>query len=99
MDERAFKTLELDSLVALLARHVQTPLGRKRALALLPSIDRNQVNRELDRTTECVDYLETGGVFGLGEITDPQPSLEQLHVVGTILEPLQILALQSLVST
>lgn len=99
MDERTFKTLELDSLVAMLARHVQSPLGRKLALALLPSNDRNLINRELDRTTECVDYMETGGAFGLGEIQDPQASLEQLHVEGTILEPLQILAIQSLVST
>jgi DNA mismatch repair protein MutS2 len=99
MDERTFKTLELDSLVAMLARHVQSPLGRKLALALLPSNDLNQINRELDRTTECADYMETGGAFGLGEITDPQSSLEQLHVEGTILEPLQILALQSLVAT
>ena len=99
MDERTFKTLELDSLVAMLARHVQSPLGRKLALALLPSNDRSRINRELDRTTECVDYFETGGAFGLGEIADPQPSLEQLHVEGTILEPLQILSIQSLVST
>lgn len=99
MDDRTFKTLELDALVALLARHVQSPLGRKRALALLPSNDPVQINRELDRTTECVDYFDTGGAFGLGEISDPQPSLAQLHVEGTILEPLQILALQSLVST
>lgn len=99
MDERTFNTLELDSLVALLARHVQSPLGRKRALALLPTSDRAQINRELDRTTEAVDYMDTGGAFGLGEISDPQASLEQLHVEGTILEPLQVLALQSLVST
>jgi DNA mismatch repair protein MutS2 len=99
MDERTFKTLELDSLVAMLARHVQSPLGRKLALALLPSNDRNQIDRELDRTSECVDFFETGGAFGLGEVSDPQPSLEQLHIEGTILEPLQILSLQSLVST
>jgi DNA mismatch repair protein MutS2 len=98
MDERTFKTLELDSLVALLARHVQSPLGRKRALSLVPTSDRALINRELDLTSECRDYFETGGGFGLGEIADPEASLDQLQVQGTGLDPQQILALQRLVS-
>jgi len=63
MDERTLKTLDFESLVALLARHVQTPLGRKRAQALAPSTDRDLINSELDRTTECAGYVATGGVF------------------------------------
>jgi len=98
MDERAFKTLDLAGLIALLARHVQTPLGRKRVLALVPSTDRNHINGELDRTTECVNYLATGGAFGLSDVDDPEDSLAELHVQGTSLEPLQILALQRVVS-
>jgi DNA mismatch repair protein MutS2 len=98
MDERTFKTLDLEALVSLLARHVQTPLGRKRVMALVPSIDREQINGELDRTTECAGYLSTGGAFGLGDVADPEDSLAELQVVGTSLEPLQILALQRLTS-
>lgn len=97
MDERTFKTLELDSLINLLARHVQSPLGRKRALALLPYTDRDHINLELDRTTECENYLRTGGSFGLGDLVDPSDSLAELHIEGTALEPLQVLALQSLI--
>src|SRR5215216_3755884 len=99
MDERTYKTLELDSLVRLLARHVQTPLGRKRAIALLPSTDPDAINRALDVTSECADYLATGGAFGLADVSDPEASLSQLHVVGTSLDPHQILALQSLTAT
>ncbi|HVF90736.1 MAG TPA: endonuclease MutS2, partial [Blastocatellia bacterium] len=98
MDQRTINTLELDALVALLARHVQSPLGRRRALALRPSTDRAWIKRELDLTSESVNYLATGGAFGLGEISDPEQWIEQLQVVGTSLEPLQILSLQSLVS-
>ena len=98
MNERTFKTLDLEALVALLARHVQTPLGRNRALALLPSIDRDQINIELDRTTECGGYFATGASFGLIDVSDPQDSLAELQVVGTSLEPLQIIALQRLVA-
>src|SRR5215471_15703818 len=98
MDERTFKTLDLRALVALLARHVQTPLGRRRALDLLPSADRERIIIDLDRTTECTNYLATGGTFGLSDIEDPEGPLAELNVAGTRLEPLQILALQRLIA-
>jgi DNA mismatch repair protein MutS2 len=98
MDERTFRTLELDGLVALLARHVQTPLGRKRALALLPTTDAMVINQALNLTTEAADYLATGGAFGLGDIADPSGSLAELQVQGTSLDPHQILALQALIA-
>jgi DNA mismatch repair protein MutS2 len=99
MDERTFKTLELDSLVRLLARHVQSPLGRRRALALTPSTDLDLINLELDRATECVDYLTTGGVFGLGEIADTEVWVSTLRIADASLDPHQILAVEKLVST
>jgi DNA mismatch repair protein MutS2 len=97
MDERTFKTLDFESLIRLLAGHVQTPLGRNRVISLLPSSDRAHIDRELDRTTECANYLSTGGAFGLGEIVDPTDSLAELQVEGTSLDPQQVLALQRLV--
>ena len=98
MDERTFKTLELGDLITLLAGHVQSPLGRKRALALTPSSNLDHINLELDRTTECADYLTTGGAFGLSDIADPEHSIAELRVMGTSLDPQQILALQRLIS-
>lgn len=98
MDDRTFKTLELESLVSLLAGHVQTPVGRSRALDLAPSTNIDWINRELDRTTECVDYFNTGGVVGLGNLTDPENSIIKLQVAGTSLDPHEILALQSIIS-
>ncbi|MEW6207142.1 MAG: endonuclease MutS2 [Acidobacteriota bacterium] len=99
MDERTFKTLELDALISLLARHVQSPLGRRRALAIAPMTERERINRELDLTSECVDYFTTGGVFGLGEIKDVEDSLAQLRIEGASLDPQQILDIGQLVST
>ncbi|MEK6300908.1 MAG: Smr/MutS family protein [Acidobacteriota bacterium] len=98
MNQRTFKTLELEALIDLLAGHVQSPLGRKRALALLPSTGHDHINRELDTTTECAGYLTTGGGFGVSDIADPEQSLSQLRVEGTSLEPLELLALSRLVS-
>jgi len=97
MDDRTLKTLEFAALVSLLARHVQSPLGRKRVMNVAPSTDRAAINDELDRTTECVNYLSTGGAFGLSDLADPQDSLAELQVEGTSLDPQQVLALQRLV--
>ncbi|HXG68306.1 MAG TPA: endonuclease MutS2 [Blastocatellia bacterium] len=99
MDERTFQTLELQSLLSLLARHVYSPLGRRRALALLPSTDRARIDRELDITSECVAYLTTSGGFGLSDIADPADALAQLQVAGTSLDPGEILAMQRLIAT
>ncbi len=98
MDTRTFKTLELDELKRLLSGHVQSPLGRERALALLPSTDREHIELMLRLTTECVDYFNTGGAFGLGDVSDPSESLSQLNIAGTSLDPHQILSLQRIVS-
>jgi DNA mismatch repair protein MutS2 len=97
MDDRTLKTLEVAALVSLLARHVQSPLGRKRVMQIAPSTDRAAIDDELDRTTECVNYLSTGGAFGLSDLADPQDSLAELQVEGTSLDPQQLLSLQRLV--
>jgi DNA mismatch repair protein MutS2 len=98
MDSRTFEALELGSLIELLARHVQTPLGRKRVLELQPSTDREQILDSLEITTEAAEYLKTGGGFGLGGIEDPEPALAQLAVEGTSLDPMQVLLLERLIS-
>jgi len=94
MDERTFDTLELKSLIALAARHVQTAPGRMRMLNLRPSASRPEILRELETTSECISYLSTRGRFGLSGIEDPAPILAQLHIEGSALEPKQILALE-----
>ena len=98
MDDRTFETLELGALVELLARHVHSALGRKRALALRPSTDPAEINRALDLTTECAHYLSSGERFGLSGIEDPEPSIAQLQIEGTSLDPHQMLAMERLVS-
>lgn len=98
MDDRTLETLELGALVELLARHVHSALGRKRVFALRPSTDRAEINRALDLTTECAQYLSGGDRFGLSGIEDPEPSIAQLQIEGTSLDPHQLLALERLVS-
>src|SRR5688572_1064032 len=97
MDERTFQTLELEALLALLARHVGTPLGRREALRLRPSTDRAAIEASLELVTECAGYLAESGGFGLSGLDDPEPALAALAVAGTSLEPLQIALLERLI--
>ncbi|MDM7996083.1 MAG: endonuclease MutS2 [Acidobacteriota bacterium] len=96
MDERTFETLELRDLIELAARHVQTAPGRHRMLRLRPSGSRADVARELEITSECAQFLNTRGRFGLSGIEEIDPIMAQLHIEGTRLEPKQILAIERL---
>jgi DNA mismatch repair protein MutS2 len=96
MDDRTFETLELNAMIALAARHVQTPPGRSRMLNLRPSTSRSEIIAELEITGECITYLNRKGRFGLSGVEDPEPILGQLHIEGASLEPRQILALERL---
>lgn len=98
MDQHTFETLELDALQELLARHVQTPLGRNRVLNLRPTANRVTIEGSLDLTTECIKFLDSGQQFGLSGVSDPEPSLAQLQVEGAVLEAQQVLELEHLVS-
>jgi DNA mismatch repair protein MutS2 len=98
MNQHTLDTLELGGLLDLIARHVQTPLGRARILHLRPTADRNAIDRALELTTECVAFLDSGQKFGLSGVEDPEPSLSRLHVAGSILEARQVLELQHLVT-
>lgn len=96
MDDRTFETLELNALIELAARHVQTPPGRARMLKLRPFTSRITVCTELDLTSECVTYQNRKGRFGLSGIEDIEPTISQLHIEGSALEPRQILAIERL---
>jgi DNA mismatch repair protein MutS2 len=96
MNERTFITLELPALIELAAHHIQTPSGRRRMLQLRPSNLRAEILRDLEITTECVARLRSGERFGLSGIEDIEPSIQQLHIEGSSLDPRQILALERL---
>ncbi len=97
MNERSLDTLELGSLLDLLARHVQTPMGRKRVSALRPSADRAAIAAALGLTTECAEYLGSGERFGLSGVEDPEEILAQLQVENTSLDARQILSLEYMI--
>src|SRR5215831_17648120 len=98
MDDRTLNTLEFQSLVSLLARHVQTPQGRSSVEKTVPSVVLDLIRQELALTTECVNYRAAGGVFSLSGIEETRNSISELQVRGSSLEPSQILGLERLIA-
>ena len=98
MNERTLGALEIGLLLDLLARHVQTPLGRSCALGLRPALDPSRIEAAQDLTTECADYLRAGERFGFSGIEDPVEILARLQIEETSLDPKQILSIEHLIS-
>src|SRR5580704_1266249 len=98
MDQRTLETLELESLIGLLAGQIRTPLGRRLLDHLQPSIDLVTINTSLDQTSECVAYFREGGTFDLSDVSEPGQALDQLHIEGARLDPDQILTMERLIA-
>jgi DNA mismatch repair protein MutS2 len=98
MNQSTLNTLEVDTLIGLLAGHVQTPLGRTRAQTIRPLHDSAEIDHALDLTSECRDYLDTGGGFGLSDIQDPSEAISALRIENVTLTPHQVLNLERVIS-
>jgi len=98
MIDQTLETLEHSALLDLLARHVQTPMGRRRVFELRPMLDPQKIEYELSRVAECRQLLAAGQRLSFGGIEDPDASLSSLRIEGLSLTPLQILALERLLT-
>lgn len=98
MNSSTLNTLEYPALVELLLRHVQTPQGRVLVEKARPSVETAEIKHELGLTTECVNYFAAGGVFAFSGIEDTGPSISELQISGSSLDPQQILRLERLIA-
>lgn len=85
--------LEYHELKNLLAGFARSPLGRDKALAMLPLESPDQIAEALGRTSEAVRYLETHDAISFSGVEDPRRILSRLRIVDAILEPSELLAL------
>src|SRR5258706_12231634 len=96
MNPQAFKTLEFDSLRALVRRGAQTAMGQARVNALEPAADLRQLQRALTEVGENIELRRAGGRFSFDGIADTSDSISRLKIEGTALEPLALLDLARL---
>ena len=87
MNRRSFNVLELDRVLEAAASLCQTPLGQERTLALGPLTEKEQVELELDRVAETVQFVEIEGGLDLSGLHDLSLFEEHLTTQGTFLSP------------
>jgi DNA mismatch repair protein MutS2 len=98
MQNQALNILEFDKLKSLLLDQVRTPLGAAISESLKISDDRQEIVRELRRSSEGVAYLREGTALDVNDLPDPRPALGKLNVADVNLEPIEILNLLRLIS-
>ena len=82
MDQRTLRVLEFDKIIALLAEKTCSPMGRERALALLPSACRTEVGENLADTRDGVTLVLKRGGAPSFKIPDIRQSLERVMAGG-----------------
>lgn len=96
MQQRVLKTLEFDKIRSQLVEHTSSSLGREKAVALLPSVDFDEVSRLQEETDEAAKVLRLKGNIPLGGIHDIRPHVKRSQIGGT-LSPLELVQVASTV--
>jgi len=95
LDGSVLSSLEFGDILGLLRLQTVTPMGARLATALRPAGEPAQVLAANSRTAEAARYLGQRGSLPFGTIVDPDPALAHLDVEGSVLAPLEILDLLS----
>ncbi len=96
MNNQAFKTLEFDSLRALVRRQATNEMGRARIDQLEPIAYVDDLRYALDCVAEMIEARQGGVRLSFDSVTDPSEPLAHLKIQGTALEPLTMLGLARL---
>ncbi len=84
------RVLEFDHLRELLAVYAASPLGQQRIACLVPSLDRQWIERQQLLTEELRGYLCNGGHFDFHGLLDPTPLINKSRIRGAALELTEI---------
>lgn len=90
------ETLQLNKLLDLVAAGAQTPMGRKRVSELAPKESRPELERDLDLLGEAIELRSHDVRWRFSGIKDPSENLKRLRIEDTLLEPLDLRDLASL---
>ena len=96
MPTPAERLLEFDKLKDIVGGASTCPPGRRAIAALAPSEDRAALEQEFALVREAIDWLTSGSDLGFASLADPEPWLSHLGVIGTVLDPGELLEAVSL---
>jgi DNA mismatch repair protein MutS2 len=92
--EEALDTLEFDSVLQLVAAFAVGPLGTARVLGRRPTTDIDWVRAELARVAEVAGLFRRGDSLLAEPIPDVTRALARLRIDGSVLEGIELAALQ-----
>jgi len=88
----SLETLEFASLLDLVARNAQTPMGAERIAALRPLVSRLELDRVLAEITETIVLNEEKQVtWSFSGLEDPTDSVASIRIANTGLDPIALL--------
>ena len=89
-------TLEYGKLLALVARHAQTPMGRARLENLQPLTNRHELERDLRAIAETFELSEKQISWRFSELPDPSNAVAVLRIKNATLDPVSLLEITRL---
>lgn len=95
MNKKAFKTLEYDKIIELLAERASSPLGAELCRALAPSCDLETIRRRQRETGDALSRLFQKGSISFGNARDLKSCLGRL-ALGSSLNQTELLAIAGL---
>jgi DNA mismatch repair protein MutS2 len=92
MNNFSLETLEYESLLALVARNAQTPMGKARLESLRPLTSRIDLDRDLNAVSETILLSEEKQVsWSFSGLEDPTDAVAILKIKNAALQPLTLL--------
>ena len=93
---QSLTTLEYGKLLALVARHAQTPMGRARLENLQPLTGRLELERDLRAVAETFELGEKQVSWRFSELADPTDAIAVLKIKNATLYPTTLLEITRL---
>ncbi|REJ77822.1 MAG: endonuclease MutS2 [Acidobacteria bacterium] len=92
----SIETLQFEKLLDLVSGNAQTPMGRKRVLSLEPRSNRLDLDRDLNLLQEAISLRNEDVRWRFSGIKDPAEPMKRLRIKDTLLEPLELRDLASI---
>ena len=99
MNAHRLEVLEFRAVLSVVGGCAASPLGRAAIEARLPSSDADAVRHEFGRVSETQRFISDHLEWGMPGVPDAGHALEQLPVPGTVLEPLELVAIGVLLAS
>ena len=93
---QSLTTLEYGKLLALVARHAQTPMGRARLENLQPLTGRLELEKDLRAVAETFELAEKQVSWRFSELADPTDAIAVLKIKNATLYPTTLLEITRL---